>query len=429
MMMARMVPADEHDDHSVLQRHRDCQTGAASNCPRAAPRPPSTMRRHAGGSPVMLRTLLVALMAAAVLAAEPPGPRARNVVLFLADAGGLPTIAAASLYGYGAPRKLFVERMPHIALSDTSSAAEVVTDSAAGMTAIVTGVRTRNGMLSESPGGERGKTDGAPLKTILEYAEERGLATGVITNDELTGATPAALYAKTSDRDRTAEIFLQAFTPRYGDGVDVMIGPGRAHVTKALSEAGTGLDALAAAKGRPVLSAIEAIPSGAERAIVLLESADIDLGAAVDAAMMMLSRNSRGYFLMVESDVHTDHIRHGLDRMVAFDRLIRRTAERAGSDTLLLFTADHSFDLRLRGGTFGQPLLDGVDGAKATGPQDEIVTPALHVEDGHTGEPVLVAAQGPGADRVHGYMANTDLFGVMLAAYGWTETPVRAPRN
>jgi alkaline phosphatase len=32
---------------------------------------------------------------------------------------------------------------------------------------------------------------------------------------------------------------------------------------------------------------------------------------------------------------------------------------------------------------------------------------------------VLVAAQGPGAERVRGYLANTDLFGVMMDAFGW----------
>jgi alkaline phosphatase len=41
------------------------------------------------------------------------------------------------------------------------------------------------------------------------------------------------------------------------------------------------------------------------------------------------------------------------------------------------------------------------------------------MENGHSGEEVLVAAQGPGAQRVRGYMANTDLFRVMMAAYGW----------
>ena len=48
--------------------------------------------------------------------------RAKNVILFLADAGGIPTIHAASLHGYGAARKLFVQRMPNIGLSDTTSA-------------------------------------------------------------------------------------------------------------------------------------------------------------------------------------------------------------------------------------------------------------------------------------------------------------------
>lgn len=41
------------------------------------------------------------------------------------------------------------------------------------------------------------------------------------------------------------------------------------------------------------------------------------------------------------------------------------------------------------------------------------------MEDGHTGEEVLVAAQGPGAARVRGYLANTDVFHIMMNALGW----------
>ena len=137
------------------------------------------------------------LLVPAVVSAD---RRARNVVLFLADAGGIPTIHAASLHGYGAPRKLFIQRMPHIGLSETSSASRFVTDSAAGMTAIVTGQKTNNNVVSQSASAERGVRDGEPLKSILEHAEERGLSTGIITNDALTGATPAALYAKANDR-------------------------------------------------------------------------------------------------------------------------------------------------------------------------------------------------------------------------------------
>src|SRR5687767_6350818 len=139
----------------------------------------------------MPRLVIVLLIVPVVLAAQ---SRAKNVILFLADAGGIPTIHAASLHGYGAPRRLFIQRMPHIALSDTSSASRFVTDSAAGMTAIVTGHKTNNNMVAQSASGERGVHDGEPLKTILEHAEERGLSTGIITNDSLAGATPAALY-------------------------------------------------------------------------------------------------------------------------------------------------------------------------------------------------------------------------------------------
>lgn len=359
-----------------------------------------------------------------VPAALSAAPRARNVILFLADAGGTSTVAAASLHGYGAPRRLFIQRMPHIGLSETSSASQLVTDSAAGMTAIVTGERTHNGVIAQSAQAERRKQDGEPLKTILEYAEEKGLSTGLISNDSLAGATPAALYVKSNDRAQTAFIFQQAFAARYGDGVDVMIGSGRPAITRALAAAGLDLDALARDKGRPVLSALSEIAPDATRAIVLLDSSDFDLGATVQTAIRMLSRNRKGYFLMVESDTHTDRIRRGLDRMVAFDRVIEWTAQVAGSNTLLLFTADHSFDLRIRGGLSGRPLLEGLAEAEAASPKGPIRIPALRMDNGHTGEEVLVAAQGPGAERVRGYMANTDLFRVMMAAYGW-KLPVR----
>jgi len=348
--------------------------------------------------------------------------RAKNVILFLADAGGIPTINAASLHGYGAPRKLFLQRMPHIGLSDTSSASRFVTDSAAGMTAIVTGQKTNNSVVGQSASGERGVRDGAPLKTILEYAEERGLSTGIITNDALSGATPAALYAKANDRALNAAIFQQAFAPRFGDGPDVMIGAGRSAITKAVAAGGGDLDALARDKGRPLLSSLAEVAPDATRAIVLLDSSEFDLAEAMQVAQRMLSRNRKGYFLMVEWDTHTNNLKRGLDRMVTLDRAIERTGLAAGRDTLVLFTADHSFDVRVRGGQPGQPLLEGFDAAEAKRIEEkrsDIRIPAVRMDNGHTGEEVLVAAQGPGAERVRGYMANTDIFGVMMDAFGW----------
>jgi alkaline phosphatase len=373
-------------------------------------------------SGIRTRVVVAALMCVPVVVAA--DSRAKNVILFIADAGGIPAINAASLHGYGAPRKLFVQRMPHIGLSETSAVPHFVTDSAAGMTAIVTGEKTRNGFIAQSASGTRGKQDGAPLKTILEHAEERGLATGIITNDAVSGATPAALYAKANERASTAIIFTQVFSPRFGDGVDVMIGAGRPAIGKALAATGASLDALAAEKGRPLLSALADVPAEAKRAIVLHDTAEFDLGQAVQLATRMLSRNKKGYFLMVEWDTHTDNLRRGLDRMVTLDRVIEQTAQAAGNDTLLLFTADHSFDIRVRGGQTGTPLLEGLEEAQAKAIEEkrrDIRIPAVRMDNGHTGEEVLVAAQGPGATRVRGYMANTDLFNVMMAAFRWSK--------
>ena len=364
----------------------------------------------------MQKILIALLLGPLALSAQ---DRARNVILFLADAGGTSTIAAASLHGHGAPRRLFIQRMPHLALSETSSASHLVTDSAAGMTAIVTGVRTNNGVISQSASAVRKQVDGEPLKTILEYAEEHGLSTGVITNDSLAGATPAATYAKANDRGLTAAIFPQVFAPRFGNGVDVMIGAGRSSVIKAVQDTGIDLESVARDRGRPLLSTFSDIAPDATRAIVMLDSGEFDFQTAIDYAIRMLSRNPRGYFLMVECDVHTDRIRRGLDRLVMFDRVIERTARHVGDDTLILFTADHSFDLRLRGGTLDRPLLEGLEAAEAEAPKGPLRIAALRMDNGHTGEEVLAAAQGPGAEQVRGYMANTDLFRVMMTAYGW----------
>lgn len=363
------------------------------------------------------------LLAAVVTSAQSPAPeRARNVILFLADAGGLPTINAASIEGYGAPRRLFVQQMPFIGLSETSTASEFVTDSAAGMTAIVTGERTHNGVLGQSAAAVRGRRDGLPLKTILEHAEERGLATGLISNDSLAGATPAALYAKANERNETARIFTQAFEPRFGDGVDVMIGAGRREIAGALAEGGSDLRALEAQKGRRIFDSLAHVPDTAARPVVLLDDEDFDVTAATLAAIRLLSKNPNGYFLMVESDVHTHRLRHGLRRMVAFDRTIATIASRVGTDTLILFTADHSFDLRIHNGRWGTLLLTGLpagDDPEVTG----ISLPHVRMVDSHTSEEVLVAAQGPGAERVRGVMANTDLFRIMMSAFGWAPEP------
>ncbi len=360
------------------------------------------------------------LLCLALLPAQGTGKRARNVILFLADAAGLPTVNAASLHGYGDAQKLYVQSWPSIALSDTSTASSWVTDSAAGMTAIVTGVKTHNGVISMGPDTVRGKQDGARLKTILEYAEEHGLSTGVLSNVNIADATPAACYSQANDRRKFGEIFLQIFAPRFGDGVDVVMGVGRKPIYDAVTALGKNLDQVAQSMNRPIYSSLAAVPAGNARPIVVLER-DINLNEAAPMALRALARNHKGYFLMIEWDAHTDDPQRGLDNLVNFDKLIRTIASQVDrKNTLLLFTADHSFELRSVGGKRGDPLLSGLEEWKKSHASKETVQiPALRVGHSHTGEEVLVASQGPGSAQVKGFLPNTRLFHIMMEAFGW----------
>lgn len=334
---------------------------------------------------------------------------ARNVILFLGDGTGLSTIHAASLHGYGDPQKLYIQRMPYLAWSETSSASRWVTDSAAGMTAIVTGQKTHNGVISQGADAVRGKKDGRPLKTILEYAEEKGLLTGVVTNSPLADATPAATYAHANDRATFGQIFRYVVEPCYGDGVDVAIGPGVERIVTETQALGIDLPSALQKKGyRYVQNDLEGVREAAadkQRVVGLFASAgDFDIEPATDAALEILQRSQRGFFLMVESNNHSKDVQHSLDRTVKMDRLIERVSERTkGTDTLILFTADHSYDMRLSGGVV----------------KGESIVPSMVVVGNHAGEEVLVAAQGPGAEKVRGFMRNTQLFDVMMDAFGW----------
>jgi alkaline phosphatase len=160
----------------------------------------------------------------------------------------------------------------------------------------------------------------------------------------------------------------------------------------------------------------------ASRAVVLRDT-DFAPIPAVEATIAQLARNPKGYFLMVEWDMHTDDPKAGLRHAIEMDDMIRRISAIAGKDTLILFTADHSFGLRLNGGKRGTPLAPqyAAAGGKpgATIENNDIIG----VRDGHTGEEVVVAASGPGAEQVHGFFPNTRLFDVMMSAVGWKAKP------
>ena len=177
------------------------------------------------------------------------GP-ARNVVVFIGDGMGLSTVTAARILegqAAGQPGEehaLAFEGFPHVALIKTYNTNQQTPDSAGTMTAMMTGAKTRAGVLGVDgsvPRGDAGAVEGHRLRTLFEEAEERGLATGIVTTASVTHATPAACYAHAPDRGWEGDTNLPAGAQEidfpdiarqlvecpHGDGVDVVLGGGR----------------------------------------------------------------------------------------------------------------------------------------------------------------------------------------------------------
>src|SRR5262245_27186140 len=186
-----------------------------------------------------------------------PGP-ARNVILFLGDGMNIATVTAARILEgqqrgeSGEENQLAWESFPYTAFSKTYSVDAQTPESAGTMTAIVTGAKTTSAMLAVD---ETVRTDDFEaarkhgLVTILEQAEQRGLATGIVTTATVTHATPGACYAHVPNRDweddsklsapaRAAgfpDIARQLIEFPHGDGIEVVLGGGRASFLPAMT--------------------------------------------------------------------------------------------------------------------------------------------------------------------------------------------------
>ena len=85
--------------------------------------------------------------------------------------------------------------------------------------------------------------------------------------------------------------------------------------------------------------------------------------------------------------------------------------------------ADHSYDFRVHDGARDEPLLGELADPGLGDEMEGIIMDNVRRFDDHTGEEVAVCAQGSGAELVEGYIANTDLFHIMMKAYGWEPEP------
>ena len=141
------------------------------------------------------------------------GKKAKNIIFLIGDGMGLTQIYAGMTANGG---HMNFERFKNIGLIKTYSSSSYITDSAAGATAFSIGKKTFNGAIGLDQ-------DSIPQKTILEMAEENGLATGIVSTSSITHATPASFIAHNTTRDDAEGIALDFIKT----DVDVFIGGGQ----------------------------------------------------------------------------------------------------------------------------------------------------------------------------------------------------------
>lgn len=247
---------------------------------------------------------------------------------------------------------------------------------------------------------------------------------------------PAQSGARTDGRDLVAELQQRGYTFAWNEAQFAAIDPARTARLLGLFEP----------------SYMQYESSRGEDA-----AGEPSLVEMTETAIRILSRNPNGYFLMVEGGridhaLHANSVEGAIVETSVFDDAVRRALEMTSeNDTLVIVTADHSHALALNGWPILARHEDGSEDKAAT--RENLMGsggvdvngkpyPALTFATGpgalqprppsadrpalvplsfaaHGGEEVFVAARGPGAERVHGFITNTQIFEVMRAAYGF----------
>ena len=323
--------------------------------------------------------------------------RPKNIIMMIADGTGISQISALQFYKQG---PINYDRFQHIGLIKTSSAIELITDSAAGATAFASGIKTYNGAIGVD-------TDSIPVITILEQLEERKYDTGVIATSTITHATPASFYAHVDYRKKEALIATDLLNSK----VDFFAGGGR----KFFNAREDGKDYITLLRNKGFEMETEnldpkSIMDGEQKYGYLLaddgmpkmiEGRGNFLVDATKLGILRLSKNKKGFFLMVEGSQvdwggHNNEAAYLTGEIIDFDNAIGAVLDYAEKDgnTLVIVTADHEtggFTLAADNGNYNRIL------------------PVFSTE-GHSATMVPVFAYGPGAENFTGIYENTEIY-------------------
>lgn len=323
----------------------------------------------------------------------------RNVILMIGDGMGLEQASCAWVCNRG---RLYLDQMPVVGLSRTYSADHLVTDSAAGGTALAAGEKTNNGYVGVD-------VSGAPFVTLVGLAQQAGMRTGVVTTCRLNDATPADFCCHNSDRDE-AEAIVEDYLE---SGVDVIAGGG----LRFWQGRSDGRDIISEMEDRGYSTALtleqfEAVQTAPALAVL----ADIELPVALERGDMyrdmvsktlsLLSADGKGFFAMLEGSciddwLHGNRIDLAVEEALDFDRTVGDVLKWAAADghTLVVVTADHATaGLTLHGGSIEEGRVE-----------------VKFASDGHNGIAVPYYVWGPGSSAFCGILENAELSRILAA--------------
>jgi alkaline phosphatase len=322
----------------------------------------------------------------------------KSIILLIGDGMGVSHITAGKIV----KGVLNLESFRYLGLLTTYSQDAFVTDSAAAGTAMATGYKTCNGAISVSSNKE-------PLKTVIEYAEENGKSTGLVTTCSLTHATPAVFVAhveRRTQKDLIAEHIAKS-------DIDVLFGGGWSYfVPKSVKESRRAdeKDLIAILKKRmKVIRSVEEFQQlGVVDSVAGFFAAKHppqakyrkpQLHELTRKAIEILSRNKAGFFLMVEGSqidwaAHKNKQEFLLAETIDFDNAVGVALEfaRSDSETLVLATADHE--------TGGFAIHDG-------SVEEKRISNSGFTTKEHTAAMVPIFAYGPGSLVFSGIKDNT----------------------
>lgn len=353
-----------------------------------------------------------------VPAHSPVTHSAKNVIFVLGDGMGVSTLTAARIFVgqlqglMGEEFWLSFEQFPYSALVKTYNVDLQTPDSAGTMSALMTGVKTNEGIISLPDSAQRGECHVADkavqeIPTLMDHAKAQGKSTAMVTTARVTHATPATTYAHSSDRNWESDDTLPQVAKDLGcqdiarqwvdakhPSLDILFGGGRRHfLPKELG--GKRLDQRDLIqdwqqKGHYVSTlqelnvlvekSVDMSPQSIKPWLGLFSNSHMEyvhqrpteqpsLQQMTAAALNRLKRNSNGYALVIEAG----RIDHGHHDGMAYKALtetqeLHETVEWLLtqvdlSETLIVVTADHSHTLTIAGYTTrGNPILGHVVG-------------------------------------------------------------------